>query len=432
MKSILKIIILFYFSNIYSENLWDLNRCIDYALEHNVENKKLELNIDESEIMINDAKNKFLPNISILSTNSISSGFQQQMTGENPGVYEEISSYQNNISLSASIPIWTTDAQMLNIKAKKILKDVELSEIEDYRLKLKSDIILKYYNILLAKNKVEIAKNALEFQRKITEKSRQLHEIGDLSLKDYNDAKCNIIVEEKNLIVEISNLNRAKLQLKQLLLIEDSTWDIADEKVIPIIEYSLISIKNIALKNNYKLLGYKKLDEYYTIERKIFLRNFFPSIYFNYDVGTSAQSILGSNNIPIVHQWENNFYQRVSISIQIPIIGNSSMYTSIKQSKLNKQRLLYDIESTENNIRNEIESIYMEYLDYISLYYKMIEQCDSLLKQLNFTIDEFEIGKISSFELNTYKNKYLGAKLECVKCQYEALYNYKLLNLYIE
>ena len=66
MKSILKIIILFYFSNIYSENLWDLNRCIDYALEHNVENKKLELNIGESEIIINDANNKFLPNISIL------------------------------------------------------------------------------------------------------------------------------------------------------------------------------------------------------------------------------------------------------------------------------------------------------------------------------------------------------------------------------
>ena len=54
--------------------VWTLDECIGYALEHNIEIKRQELGVDNSEIGLSESRWDYAPSLSAGSSYSISSG----------------------------------------------------------------------------------------------------------------------------------------------------------------------------------------------------------------------------------------------------------------------------------------------------------------------------------------------------------------------
>ena len=92
--------------------VWSLRRCIDYAIEHNIDIRQAANQAEQSAIEVNTAKWARLPNLSGSANQSWNWGRTQtavpdEATGDYSTVYVNTSSNNTSFSLGASIPIFT-------------------------------------------------------------------------------------------------------------------------------------------------------------------------------------------------------------------------------------------------------------------------------------------------------------------------------------
>ena len=71
-----------------AQNEWSLQKCIDYAMENNIQIKRQEVNADYSQNQVSQAKSDRLPNLNAGASNNFS--FGRSLNNDN--VYENVNS----------------------------------------------------------------------------------------------------------------------------------------------------------------------------------------------------------------------------------------------------------------------------------------------------------------------------------------------------
>ena len=96
----------------FAQETWSLRRCIDYAIEHNIDIRQAANQAEQSAVEVNTAKWARLPNLNGSANQSWNWGRTQtavpdEATGDYSTVYVNTSSNGTNMSLSTSIPLFT-------------------------------------------------------------------------------------------------------------------------------------------------------------------------------------------------------------------------------------------------------------------------------------------------------------------------------------
>ena len=95
-----------------AQERWSLRRCIDYAIEHNINIRRTANAVEQSAVEANSAKWARLPNLNGSAGQSWNWGRTQtavknEDTGDYSTVYVNTSSQGSNLNLSTSIPLFT-------------------------------------------------------------------------------------------------------------------------------------------------------------------------------------------------------------------------------------------------------------------------------------------------------------------------------------
>ena len=143
--------------------LWTLDKCIEYALENNIELKVEKLAIKEQDISLSESRWDFVPRISATTGYNLSIGRVLDET-----TYDFISNEtmgSSSSSISASMPIFSGLNNLRQLQVAKIGKQTASLQVEKACNDLKLNITAYFLEVLCARENITNCESLVESLR---------------------------------------------------------------------------------------------------------------------------------------------------------------------------------------------------------------------------------------------------------------------------
>ncbi|MDR2011397.1 MAG: TolC family protein [Bacteroidales bacterium] len=459
--SILSFIII----NTYSQELWTLEKCINHAIENNIQIKTQELSLEINNNQLLQSKLGLLPSISAGASESLTFGrsvdpFTNDFAPENYN--------STNFQVSSSITLFNGLSQYNSIKKAEINQKSGLLTLE----KLKNDITLNitsaYLNVLFAIDLLNTATEQKSITEEQLERTIKLVDAGSISVKDRYELEAQLANEELDIVNYENQLNISLLLLAQLLEIEDwENFNIASPNLDNIItESSLLSVNEIFNEAFTVMpqvesseLTYQSAIKDLQISRSYLMPTL--SLSASYGTGYSSsrtmidqmaqsQSIMGfvtdiNGNILDVYQNTYNYtYKKqsftsqlkenasayVTFNLNIPIFNGWQSKTQINNSKIYLEQSKYEIEQTKKDLLKEIQQVHSDAVSAIKKYYATEKSLSATSLSFEYSQKSYDEGVLNITDYNIAKNNLAKAEIELLKAKYELVFKQKILDFY--
>jgi outer membrane protein len=314
-------------------NIWPLQKCIDKALENNLEIKISQLEIKRVQRSRNSVWNQLLPTVSFNGSQSYNFG-----STIDPSTNGRVSSniQYDNFYINASMNLIDfnslANAQKSKIEIEKAKAEKEIIENE-YKLQILDSYYQALFTQELLKIQKEQFKNALLNLARISKEV----EIGSKPKSDLYDFQLSFTQEEKRILETEQLLKIQKTQLFQLInAIENLTSDVV---LSP--SYSILNTSNSSEILNPKIkfaeLNYKSSLKELKIQRAYNL----PILSSFYSISSFYYKPLNQPNIAVDNfktQIENNKNQQLGVQLSLPLFNGFRNNKKIVASKIESEK----------------------------------------------------------------------------------------------
>ncbi|HAH24323.1 MAG TPA: hypothetical protein DCL77_11315, partial [Prolixibacteraceae bacterium] len=217
------------FTSAQGQETWSLQKCIDYAIQNNIQIKQQVLNTEYYNNQHQQAKYNRLPNLN--------AGLQNNMNyGRNPGAnntYEDVSSNATSGNLTTNITLWNGFVLTNSIK----MADMDLrASLEDMK-KAKDDIMLNiaaaYLEILFAQELVTVSEEVLKVTQLQIDRTGKLVEAGSLAKGSLLEIEAQFAREELDVVNAQNRVQLAYLSLYQFLELPSTESFKIEKPVLP-------------------------------------------------------------------------------------------------------------------------------------------------------------------------------------------------------
>lgn len=416
-----------------AQNILTLSDCIEYSLSHSLELQDYTFQLRESEEDVRYERHKFLPVVNAELNNGLSTGFQQVFTEDLAGAYQSVSSYSNAVSFNVSLPVWDVSAQRTLVR----LKRNTVHEMEQRKTaceqSLKMEVIEKFYTLALAKYRCQLAEEQLVLQDSVLDVSRRMYELGLRAYKDVVDAEANrekdrqtLMEEEQSVMVSLTDLKHV-MNYKSDIDIYKETEDKDTSFIMPLDE-----LERLAFLHSPALRAAESKIVSASLERKSISRQRYPSLTLNFQAGTSSQQFFTLPNTKMTKQWHHNAYQITTLTLKIPVFNRLNVRSQLRKADIEMTRMQTALEKECTELRHELKVLY-EDIRKCERLVPQIRQVERLThEQYNLALKDYSCGNIPSYELYTYKNKWVATSLRLAQANTEWNYKRQMLKTLIE
>src|SRR5574344_654238 len=379
---------------------WTLKECIDYALEKNIQLQQDKISLQESEVDVKSAKAALFPNLSFSTSQSIVnrpySENSNMISGSEVISSNKKTTYNGNYSLSSRLTVWNGNKNLNNIKQQKINKStVELSKAQ-------------------------------------YERGKQLYGAGSISQADLAQLSAQVSSDEYQVISAQSSLDNYKLQLKQLLEIDNS-----EEMVLSLPQLDDVGvitplpdkqeIYNIALSSRPEIESGKLSVENSDLSVSIAKAGYYPTLSLS---ASSATNNVSTNDKSFGSQIKYGLNNQIGLTLSIPIFNNRETKSSVEKAKMQKDYYELELLNKQKGLYKEIESMWLDAKNAQQQFEAAKSKLESTQISFNMVNEQFNLGMKNIVELLTVKNNLLSASQEKIQAKYMAILNRSLLEFY--
>ena len=194
--------------------LWSIEKCINYAHENNLQVKRQSLNVDLTKKDLNQSYYEILPNLNGGLDHQLSSG---RSLNTETYKWENTKKQQGSMGVSSDLTLFNGFRNLNSIQYKKY---TFLSAQEDLE-KVKNDITLSiataYLQILFNEELLNVSRSQYEVTLLQVNKISRLVEVGNLSKGELLQIKAQAASEKLNIANSQNVLTVSVLDLTQLL-----------------------------------------------------------------------------------------------------------------------------------------------------------------------------------------------------------------------
>ena len=406
------------------ENTWPLQKCIDKALENNIEIKIRQLEIKRVQKSRNSVWNQLLPTINFNGSQSYNFG-----STIDPGTNARVSSniQFDNFFLNANMNLINfnafANAQKNKIDIEKAKADKEVIENE-YKLQLLESYYLALFTQELLKIQKEQFKNA---QFNLDRISKEV-EIGSKPKSDLYDIQLSFAQEDKRMLETQQLYDNQKLQLFQLMNVND----VMISDVILISTSSVVTTQNSDASTNPKIkfatLNYESSLKDLSIQKAENL----PTLSTFYNISSFYFRPLNQPNAVVEtfnSQLNDNKNQQVGIQLSVPIFNGFRNNKKSVAAKITSEKNKLIISQEQQKVNNQIALENQNQSNYFALQNKF--NATLSFAKASFTTNQakFLSGKIDSIILSTIKNQLLASEYDVLKNNLQLQYINLKLNL---
>jgi outer membrane protein len=450
--------------SVKAQKQWTLEQCIDYALQHNIEIKQKELNLQIQQSNVTQSKATLFPTITANGSDVVNWGKSvDRYTNE----FADTRTNSVNLYLQGSVTIFN-GFQLLNSVKRNVLN----LKMQEYELDVAKDLkALSVTTALLQmvydKENLINKQDQVKLSEKQTERTQKLVNAGSQAKGDLYNIKSQLASDQAQLINAENQLNLSMLKLKQLMdLPGDTTFDIA----VPIIELTEnfgglqdpYKVYDYAIQNRPEIKSAEMQVESSQKSLSISKGGVSPSLTFSASLGSGFS---GANQIldgaPVFNgfnpngnitsagdtvlapmftynyatkTWDEQIIDNRNYSIgfhlTIPIFNGLRTYTNVSQSKIAVQQAELQLEQTKRNMRQTIEQAYADARSSFKQYESAKIQVNALKEAFNYSEEKFNAGMIDAFEYNSAKIKLDLAMSQLLTAKFNYVFRVKVLDFY--
>jgi len=419
---------------VQAQQEWDLQKCINYALENNIRIRQQQTNTDYYGNELKQAKNNRLPSLNGNLSNSFNFGRSLQYDN----TYADYNSNQTGGSLSANVTVWNA----MSIRKSIDMADFNLkASLEDLK-KAKDDIILNvaaaYLQILFAQELVQVAEDQMGVTDLQIERTKKLVNAGSLAKGSLLEIEAQYAQEELNLVNQQNELQLSYLNLYQLLELPVSDQFKIVKPELPVVTANRALLNSVEVFNNavqtrpeVKSAAFKL--ESYREQVGLAKSSLYPTLTMGFDYYTSYNDKyedLEGSKISFSDQLKNNERYGFGLNMSVPVFNKFQTRTQIKNAELQAINQELELQNTKNVLRTEIEQAYTNALAALKKYIASNKAVESMKEAFRYTEEKFNVGMVNSVEYNQAKNNLTKATSDLAQAKYDYIFRSKILDFY--
>ena len=420
----------FIFISIQAQQIWSLEDCIDYALKNNISLKQSELNIELNKNEYFQSKMELLPSVNI--SNSFNNNRGRYINPFTNEFDEEVSS-SLNLSYNSNFSLFNGFKNINQIKkaANESLKSIY--DLESAQNDLISSIALSYLQILFNEELYQTSQSQLDLTKNQENRIQTLVEAGSMAQGELLNIQSQLALEEQQLIQAENQLNLSKLQLAQLLELDQyENLNILKLNIkIPIfkIQNNINTDYAIALNKQSSIKSSELQINSAIYDLKIAKANYLPNLSIGYRISTLYLDNV-NDMFTFNEQLENNQQSAIYLSLNIPIFNKWSVRNSVAQSRIQIENSQLNAQQAKNQLRKNMEQAYADQLAAYKKYQATQKAVIAFKEAFSYINERYELGMVNSYEFSESKNKLITAESDELRAKYDLIFKVKLYEFY--
>ncbi len=447
-------------------NVWTLQRCLEHALEHNLQLKQAELGIVRGELGELSAKGAFLPNLNASSSYGVNIG---QRIDPFTNTFATDAVQSSNYGMSSGVTLFNGFQNHLNLRRARLGLELAQTNVEIAQNNVALSLASGYLNVLFQKEFLTIAQLNAEATGRQVDRVQKLVNAGAAAESDLYDVLAQQASDESSVVAAENGVTLAKLALAQLLQLSGDdadaldvappTDDLLETTQLPLSADAAVAFARSAFPDM-KAAELQVTDAYLGLDLAKAAR--LPRINGSYSVGSGYSqnrqtavvdpeytnfTIETTQGVPLTvpvetsegvyetmsfqDQLSNNLNQSIFFSLSVPLFNNFGIHTNVERAEVDVLSAKLAKDQTEQALTQTVEQAYAD----ARAAKRTFEANDRALEaaQLAMTNAEarFEAGAISALEYADARTRLDNARINALRTQYDFVFKTRILDFYL-
>lgn len=437
-KYFLALLSLFMMNNIRAgnEETWNLERCIQYAVENNIQIQKSNVSEQQQEVSLKEAQAALFPSLSFGMNQSLN--YRPLQDSPNSIVANGMANTSTkkltengNYSLNASWTVWNGKSNTNTIKIQKLNKKMAELDTEISKNSITEQITQLYIQILYSTEAKKVNESILETAKKQVERGKEMMQNGLLSETELKQLEAQWSSAQYDVVNAQTQIDDYNLQLKQLLELDPSTdfqiadLEITDEQALQLVPSSS-EVYSQALLLRPEIQSKQTAIEAAKLSVDVAKAGYQPSLSLNASISDSHYS----TGAQVASQLKENLNGTIGLTLSVPIFDNRKNKSAVERAKLDQVTKSLELTEEQKNLYNTIENYNLQARNNQEKFKASITKTESMESSYRLLNEQFENGLKNVVELLTGKDDLLQAQQEKLQSKYTTLLNIQLLKFY--
>ena len=414
---------------VQAQTAWDLRKCIEHALTHNLSIKQKEASRDQSAVELNTAQWKRLPNLN----GNIGQSFNYGRAIQADNTYGNRNTRNTNFSIGTSIPLFTGMQIPNNIALSRLNLKAAIEDLNKAKEDISIQVTSYYLQALFNEELVKVAQNQVSLSKEQLERKVVFFKNGKASESEVYEAQSRLAQDEYSLIQAQNNHHLSLLDLSQLLeLPSPENFQIVDPEVeaFSVELSSPDEVYSLAVQNKPAIKAAQYRLEGATKSIRIAQSGWYPQLTFGAGIGTNYYSITGIENAGFGNQWRENMNKYLQFSLSIPLFNRFETRNRVKSARIQRNALAWQLEETKKNLYKEIQQAYYNALAAESQFQSSEVASKAAENSFKLMSEKYANGKANATEYNEMRANWMKALSEQLQARYDYLFRSKILEFY--
>lgn len=427
---------------INAQTIWDLKRCISYAMENNLQIKQAGIAALNANYSYQTSKYSLLPSLNADASHTYNFG-----RGIDPTTNIYISNRQiqaNSFSLSSSATLFNGGQKQYQRQVASLEWQASLQDLKKAQNDVSMNIAIAYLNVLFTQEQIQIAARQFELTKEQRIRTSRLVEVGNISELSLLDVDAQLANEESNLVGAQNNFTLAKLKLIQLLQLPMNM-----DLQVDTLHFSLDAVR-IPSTDASEIFEFARKSQPYILSQQIRLleaskqtyvrrAGFYPSLNVFGSIRTSYSSAMMDYTVDPFHptkisftdQITQNYGKALGLSMSVPIFNGMQTNYSFQKARLAELNASYNLQSAELSLQQEVTQAIANWKAALAKFESTQKYAISMQAAFDANSKKLNAGIINILEFNTAKNNLAKSQSELVNAKYDLMLKAKIVDFYL-
>ena len=419
-----------------SQEVWNLEQCIEYALTNNLQIKQSRLDMEIADENVMQSKGQFLPSVN-------GNAYHQFNYGQTIDPYTNQFAtdwvQSSNFSVGANLVLFSGLQNIRNYQQNQYALEASRAGLKSTEYDIILAITQAYMEILFTVENLKVAYSQAETTKQQVERTQKLVRAGSSAESDLLDIEAQLANEELNIVDLENQQSISYLNLVQLLQLSGETEIVVNtpdssstvpEQLPP----SPNGIIDIALSNYPSL----QQAEYQKLNAESYLRltrgGYSPTLSLSGQIATGYSGIrtydYSTEIMSFGDQMDVNLNRAFGFSLSVPIFNQFTTSTTVGKAKIQLEQANTAYAQEEQRIRQTIEQAYADAKAAYKRYYATEKSMRALEMSFKYAQKRFDVGAINAVEYTVAKNNLTQAQADLIRAKYEYRFRFLILQLY--
>ncbi len=466
-KLILFLFIFFVFAKSPAQQTqWTLEKCIEYALDHNLEIKQYILQNQNNQELLQQSKLNLLPNLNGGANHGYNWG---QTVDRYTNAFATTRVQTNNFYVGTQLTLWDGLQKINQIRQNKAELDAGKYDLDKLMDDISLSVATAYLQMLFYNEAVKTAEAQVDITQQQVDRLRKMVTAGATAVGDLYNIEAQLATERVALIDAQNNMEISKLTLVQLL---DLPSVDGFQIEIPNLELNQASVSessdqvyNFAVSTQpiIKSSELKVKSSEYALAMARGGQS--PSLTFGASIGTgysgAAQMVQSINQMetpigytkdasgnpqdivyyqaevpsyipkPFKDQISDNVNKSATFTLNIPIFNGWATRTQINRAKIGVESAKLTLDQNKLQLRKIIQQAHADAVAALNKYQAAQVGVDASKESFHYSEQKFNVGLMNSVDYNNSKKDYEKALSDLLRAKYDFIFKTTVLDFYM-